>query len=184
MLRLNFVGVCLIVALCGGLSQAQVVEPAAEHEHLKLDVGTWKATVKMWMGADGQTDPNAEPMVSEGTEVNQMMGPFWMHSEFKGEFAGMPFEGKSVNGYDVNKKQYVGTWFDTFSPHALQMTGTFDKDSRTFTYQTRGIGMDGKPTLGKSVATYPDKDHREVKMYELKDGKELLSMQISYERTK
>ncbi|MEZ6137904.1 MAG: DUF1579 domain-containing protein [Pirellulaceae bacterium] len=163
---------------------AQPPGTSAEHEVLKQDVGTWKATVKMWMGPDGQTDPAAEPTVSEGEEVNRMLGPFWVVSKFTGDFAGLEFEGHSLSGYDSKLKKYVGSWVDSVSPNAMHMVGTYDAKTKTLTSQTTGVGMDGQEAKGRSVLVYKDENHRTLTMYEIKDGKEIKSMEINYERKK
>lgn len=162
------------------VSIAQPPGPTAEHEVLKKDVGTWKASMKMWMGADGKTDPTAEPQVFEGTEVNRMLGDFWVLSTFKVDLGGMEFEGHATAGYDSIKKQYVGTWTDSMSPFAMQMVGTFDPETDTMTMTSKGIGMDGKEALGKMTVKYQKDGSRLMKMYEIADGKELKSMEVLY----
>ena len=83
--------------------------PGPEHEMLKKDVGTWDATVEMFMA------PGAPPAVSKGTETVTMLGGFWQVGEFKSEMIGQPFEGQGITGYDPAKKKFVGTWVDTMS---------------------------------------------------------------------
>ena len=182
--RIHRVAFVLVLNALGSLAMAQAPEAGPEHAVLKMDVGTWKATVKMWMGADGSTDPKAEPSVSEGEEVNRLMGPYWVVSDFKGEFAGFPFEGHAISGYDLNTKKYVGSWIDSVSPFAMHMSGTYDKETRTITSSTKGVGMDGEPTEGKSVMVYQKDGRRIMTMYEIKDGKEVRAMEITYERLK
>ncbi|MCA9191610.1 MAG: DUF1579 domain-containing protein [Planctomycetales bacterium] len=180
--------VSLIFFLFIGKSvQAQFPEPTPEHEVLKQDVGIWQASVKLWMGADGKTDPNADPTVSQGVETNRLLGPFWVISEFKGDFGGLPFEGHSISGYDTKTKKYVGSWVDSVSPAAMHMSGTFDKSTNTLTSSTKGIDLEGNEVQGKSVVKYVDKDHRLMTMYELKAGttdQYVRSMEIVYLRQK
>ncbi|MCA9127168.1 MAG: DUF1579 domain-containing protein [Planctomycetales bacterium] len=181
----RFIGsVCLIATLIvpAERAQAQFTEPSPEHKVVQRDVGRWNASVKMWMGADGQADPSAEPQVSKGSEVNRKLGEFWVLSTFKGEFAGMPFEGHSVNGFDPKTKKFVGSWTDSFTPHAMHMSGTYDEATETLTFVTKGIGMDGNEVEGKSEMKYEGKRRRVLTMYEMKDGKPIKMMEITYER--
>src|SRR5687768_8662814 len=83
-------------------------KPGPEHAALKQDVGTWDATVEMWM------EPGKPPTTSKGTEVNTMgPGGFWLLTAFKSEMMGAPFEGHGMTGYDPAKKVYVSTWVDS-----------------------------------------------------------------------
>ena len=173
----------LIAALCLPLSLwAQGPEPAPEHQILQRDVGTWEATLQFWIGADGKADPTAEPQTSTGTEVNRMLGPFWLLSEFKGEFGGLPFEGHSINGFDPQTKKFTGTWIDSMTPNPMRMSGTFDAKTQTLTSTSRGIGMDGQPATGKVVVVYDGDQSRRMTMFENIDGKEVKSMEIIYKR--
>ena len=88
---------------------------------LRKDVGTWDATVEMFMA------PGAPPEVSKGTEIVTMMGGFWQLTEFKSEMMGQPFEGRGATGYDPAKKKYVGTWVDTMTPGYYTVEGTYER---------------------------------------------------------
>ena len=107
--------------------------PGPEHEMLKKDVGTWDATVEMFMA------PGAPPAVSKGTETVTMMGGFWQLTEFKSEMMGQPFEGRGAMGYDPAKKKFVGTWVDTMAPAYYTVEGTYDAATKTLT------AIDGRP---------------------------------------
>ncbi len=174
-------GLCWIL---NGVAWGQFPEPLAAHELLKKDVGTWKATLRFWMGPDGKADPTAEPAESTGEEVNRMIGQFWVVSSFKGEFGGMPFEGHGTSGYDPKLKKYVGSWVDSVSPFSTHMLGTYDEKTKTLTSSSVGVGMDGEEVKGKSEVIYIDDDHRRMVMYDLQDGKEVKSMEIEYVRVK
>jgi hypothetical protein len=172
------------VAVIGSFAFAQMPEPTQQHKLLAKEVGSWSAEVTTWMGEDWTTDPDAEPTVSEGVETNKMLGGFWLMSDFKGDFGGMPFAGHSMVGYDPKQEKYVASWVDSMTPTAMKMTGTYDEDTDTFTYITKSMGMDGKEVTGKSVHKYEGDDVRTVTMYDLQDGKEIKSMVIKYERIK
>lgn len=122
------------------------IEATPEHKLLAEDVGTWNCAMKIWAAG-----PDAEPMIAEGTEVNEMLGDFWLVSKFSGNIMEQDFEGRAAIGYDVAKKKFIGTWFDGMSPFMSHMEGNYDKDSRTLTMITKGTGPDGKPTIGKNV---------------------------------
>jgi hypothetical protein len=148
----------------------EMPRPSPEHELLKKMAGTWDATMKMG------------PMESKCVETSKMLGDFWLVGNFEGEFSGMKFTGHSMMGYDPNKKKYINTWVDSFSPHFMKMEGDFDKDSKTMTFVGEGIGMDGKPTKNKTVTKCQSDDQMHFTMYEEKDGKWTESFTIQYKR--
>ncbi len=164
---------------------AQGPEAAPEHAALKKDVGTWNASIKFWMGADGKADASAQPMESKGTEVSRMVGDFWVINEFKGDFGGMPFEGHGVTGYNPQAKKFQGSWVDSMNPFAMHMEGTYDEKTKTMTSMGKGVGPDGKETKSKSTVVYDGDNKRTMTMYELKAGTEndwVRSMEIVYTR--
>jgi hypothetical protein len=159
---------------------AQFPQPLPEHRLLQQDVGTWDAKLSIWMDEKGVADPKAKPVVSSGREVNRMLGDFWVISTFNGNYAGMPFEGHSTNGYDPNSKKFVGTWIDSFTPHAMKMEGTYDEKTKTLTSYSTGVGMDGKETKGKSIMKYNDDGTRTFTMFDMIEGEPVKSMEIVY----
>jgi hypothetical protein len=112
------------------------------------------------------------------------MGGLWLTIHFKGEFAGAPFEGRGVTGYDPNKKKYVSTWVDSMDPHVLMMEGSFDKDGNTYTEVGESHDMNGKPQKMKSVYEFKDADTIIFTMYTVAEGKDQQMMQITYKRNK
>lgn len=184
MLRTSFLLATFVCTGAAATARGQAPEASPEHKILQRDVGRWDATLKIWMGEDGKANSSVEPLVSSGTEVNRKLGDFWVIGTFKGEFAGMPFEGHAVSGYDPLKQKYVGSWVDSVSPHAMHMSGTYDKQTETLTSTSQGIGMDGKPVTGKSTLKYVGRDTRTLTMYEIIDGNEVKSMEIVYTRNK
>ena len=90
---------------------AFVDKPTPQHKILAQDAGTWDATLAVYMEG-----PDAKPVVSQGVETNTLMaGGLWLLSDFRGEFDGQPFHGRSRLGYDPKKGKYVGTWVDSMT---------------------------------------------------------------------
>ncbi len=100
---------------CAGLSRAQFSQPGPEHERLKEQVGTWDVV----MSFGGQESKGSSTYKS-------VCGGMWMVSDFQGEFGGMAFQGHGIDGYDQQKKKYVGIWCDsmTSAPCAWKATTT------------------------------------------------------------
>lgn len=170
----------LVLSLPARLLAQDMPKPGPEHDLLKQDVGTWDATVEAWMA------PNTPPSISKGVSSVTMLGGFWQLDAFKAEFMGMPFEGHGQTGYDPAKKAYVGVWVDSMSTGLNLSESRYDAKTRTLTGWSEGPGPDGKPMKSKGVTEWKDGDTRVFSMYAPggPDGKEWLSMRITYKRRK
>jgi hypothetical protein len=167
--------VCLLVLAAPALAQMPPMpQPGREHEMLKKDVGTWDATVEMFM------EPGAPASVSKGTEVVTTLGGFWQVSEFKSEMMGQPFEGRGATGYDPAKKKWVGTWIDTMTPGYYTVEGTYDAATKTLTATMEGPDPSGAVTKIKETTEWKDADTRVFTMYAPDD--KTVSMRITYKR--
>ncbi|MFN3189712.1 MAG: DUF1579 domain-containing protein [Aureliella sp.] len=158
-----YLATLVLAYTCGGSLLAQeampeMPKPSKEHGVLKKEVGDWDVEMKAWMGP-------GDPIVSKGTEHNEMIGGFWCISKYEGAFAGQPFVGSATMGYDSSKGVYTGSWVDSISPAPMHMTGKFDDSTKTMTWRTEGMGPDGQPVVGKMVVTYTDDDHRTMTMF-------------------
>jgi hypothetical protein len=150
--------------------------PGPEHEMLKKDVGTWDATVEMYM------EPGAPAAVSKGTETVTMMGGFWQLTEFKSEMMGQPFEGRGATGFDPAKKKYVGTWVDTMTPGYYTVEGIYNAATKTMTAVMEGPDPSGQTAKTKETTEWKDADTRVFTMYG-PDGQSV-GMRITYRRRK
>ncbi len=165
----------LVLLLPGARLMAQgPVTPGPEHEGLKRLAGEWVATIK----GDGGD--------SKGVMIAKMeCGGLWLATEFRGDFGGMPFHGRGLDGYDPATKKYVSVWVDSMSTKPLMFEGTMDKAKKTLTLTAEGPGMDGKPAKFKSVTHYVDDDHQVFAMYMVgSDGAEQKVAAIEYVRKK
>jgi hypothetical protein len=170
----------IFLSINAGASGQAPPEPSPEHKLLAEDVGTWDATMKMWMGG-----PDASPMEATATEVNTMFGPYFISSEFKGELGDQKFEGRGTFGYDPVKKKYVGTWLDTMSPFISQMEGTYDAATKTMTMMGDTMDPEGRPTKSKNVTVTNPDGTRTFTMYMIPadaPDKPIKMMEIHYKK--
>lgn len=175
----NLVLHTLVVLISAGLSttataQPGLVKPAPEHGLLKNGEGNWDAIIRI-----GTQE-------SKATSTSTVTcGGMWSLTEFRGEIEGAPFEGRGLDGYDVDKMKFVGIWVDSMSTSPLIFEGTYDEKSKTMTMFGEGKGPDGKPAKYKNTTRFSDKDHQKFEMYLVgSDGKENLMMSIEYSRRK
>lgn len=154
--------------------------PGPAHKVLEGRVGKWSAQMKTM-------EPGKEPTMSTGTsEVKWILGGRFLEDTFTGTFMGEPFHGRGMTGFDNMKKKYVSTWIDTAGTGITMSEGMFDAGTKTFTYTGECPDcMAGKYVKSRTVDKMVDADHWTMQMYTPgPDGKEAMSMEISYTRTK
>ncbi len=173
----------MVIAACIPSLSAQAgftPKPTAHHLAMKDQVGTWKATARMFF------DPAKAPVVSTGTETNTLVaGGLWLRSELKAEMMGQPYEGHGLFGYDTLQHAHVGAWVDNAGTWMAQTRGTCDQDCRVQTLFFEAYDESGKPATQKQVHTQVDKDHRTLVMFtKAPDGSFVKTMEMAYTRVK
>lgn len=158
---------------------AQFPQPSEEHKQVTKGVGEWTFTGKMLM-AQGQQE-------FKGEEKVVAIGKFWTVSHYSSDFFG-GMKGSATMGYDPQSKKYVGTWVDSLMPAPTRMKGSYDEATTTMTYETVGVGMDGKPMPGKIIIKYnDDNSHTFTMMHKDPTGqtdKLVKTMELEYTRKK
>lgn len=157
---------------------------APEHDLLKPFMGTFKATVKMFMGP-------GEPMVATGTMVNQpeLDGRFLRH-HYTGDPMPAPdgssfaFHGRGYWGYNTVDKRFEGLWIDNACTFMLVDQGQTPDNGTTFHMEGRMTNpSSGKPMTRRSVITLVDENTHVMEMFHHPEGgDEHKSMEIRYER--
>lgn len=169
----------LLALLASSAVAQEMPKPAPEHALLKADVGTWDASMEMWL------EPGKPPVASQGVEVVSMLGEFWQVGAFKSTFMGQPFEGHGLTGWDAQKKKYVSAWVDSSAPGLTHGESTYDAATRTMTGLLIGPGPDGAMQKMKQTVVWKGADERVFTMANLDaGGKETVSMRITYKRRK
>ena len=162
---------------------AQMAATVEAHEKLKPFVGTFKSTVKMWMGTG---DHN----VSTGVMENRMeLGGRYLHQSYKGDEAAGPFpnfEGRGYWGFNTVTGKYEGFWIDTASTCMQTETGDVDATGKVWTMTGKTSNPQTCQTMKKkSVITLHDDNTHMMEMYfQGPDGNESKGMEIKYTRIK
>lgn len=95
--------------------------PSDGHKILRSMAGQWSYKSKYWEKAD------AQPHESKGTaSMRMILGGRYLEGNVKGKTMGMPFEGRSLLGYDNLKKKYESTWIDNMGTGHMRSEGKFD----------------------------------------------------------
>ena len=155
--------------------------PGDMHAMLAKSNGTWTTEITSWM------DPSKPPVKSTGTSVNKMvMGGRYQEGTHTGNVMGMPFEGRSLTGYDNGKKAFVSSWIDNMGSGIMLMEGAWDEATKSITMKGRGMDpMTLKEYDYKQVYKMVDDNTEIMEMYGPgHDGKEYKMMEIKYTRKK
>ena len=153
--------------------------PGKEHEVLKQMEGTFDADATFRM------DPSSPEQNSKGKTVNELIfdGRF-LKSDYSGDFAGSPFKGMNLLGYDRMKKKYINMWTDSMSTALMFSEGTGDAKTITLSGEYDCPITQMKRTM-KQVVTIVDKDHHTIEGYDVgADGKEFKTMTLKYTRAR
>ena len=170
----------LLVATVGTAIAQPPFQASEEHKQIASEVGTWNATLHIWMTPDQQ-----QPLSSKGKEVNRLMGPFWLVSDFTGNVAGAEFSGRGQFGYDPVGKKYIGTWIDTMTPYMASMEGDYDAETKTLTMvSTARDPMTGEIATSTNVTKFVDENTKVFTMYRggPDDEDRFKMMEIEYKR--
>lgn len=154
--------------------------PGEIHQMLASYDGEWNAEISMWMA------PDTKPTETKAVTRNKMiLGGRYQESTSIGKMMGMAFEGRSLMGYDNNKKIITAVWIDNFGTGTLVMEGSWDPGSKVISFGGVMVDpMSGKDIIIREEMTFVDADTQEMDMYETRDGKEFKSMHITYKRKK
>lgn len=154
-------------------------KPGPEHKIMNQDIGTWEASVKVWMA------PDQPPMEMAGKETNKWdCHGMWMLSTFDANDGS--FSGRSIGGWDASKKQYVNVWVDSWTPHLSILSGAHDAASNSFQFSGKSPNpMTGKMDSIRSTLEYQGADARRYTSWNTPPGgTETKSIEITYKRVK
>jgi hypothetical protein len=150
-----------------------------EHKGLAGMVGTWDATVSMWM------DPSAPAMTSTGVSTNTaMFGGRYIQQDYTGQFMGKEFQGMGYTGFNKATGKYEGVWMDSMGGSITYSSGEMAADKKSLVFYGAETDPMTKQTMKfKDVIAMVDADHHVMtRFYVMPDGTEAKSMEIKYVR--
>ncbi len=157
---------------------AKAAQPGPGHAFLAQLAGTFKATVKAWMGP-------GEPEVSEGVSENTMiLGGRYLHQKYTGTITGQTFEGLGLTGFDNTLQKFTGLWIDSMSTGMMTSEASLDATGKVLnSVEAYPDPLTGKVKRTRSVLKIVDADTHVMEMYDSgPDGKEFRMMEITYRR--
>jgi hypothetical protein len=155
--------------------------PGEMHAMLAKSNGTWTADISMWQA------PGSPVTKSTGTAVNKMiMGGRYQESTNTSTMMGMPFEGRSVTGYDNAKQVFVSNWIDNMGTGFMNMEGPWDPGTKTINFKGRMLDpMTMKECDYRETFQIVDDDNQVMQMFAPgPDGNEFKTMEINFKRKK
>ena len=159
---------------------AAMAAPSDEHAMLNPFVGTFRATVSMWMGP-------GDPMVTTGVMTSAWdLGGRFLGQTYKGDPGEGPFpefEGRGFWGYNKIDRVWEGVWIDNASTVLQVEKGSVDEAGKVWTMEGEMTNpQTGEPITKRSVITLLDEDHHSMEMYFSSPEGEMRGMEIQYAR--
>lgn len=156
----------------------EYMTPGDVHKMMASWDGKWTSEVTMWMS------PDAPPSTSTATSDTRMvLGGRYQETVSKGNFNGMPFEGKGYLAYDNSKKVFVSSWMDNMGTGIMHLEGPWDEASKSMTLTGECVDpTTGKNMTMKEVVKIVDEKNQVMEMYCNQGGKEYKSMEMKMTR--
>jgi hypothetical protein len=152
--------------------------PGKPHQQLAALVGRWQAETKMWM------DPAAEPETSTGTiEYSMVMGGRYLEEKVSATFAGQPFTGLGLYGYNNLTGKIEAVWIDDMGTGIYQLGGTINEAGNELNLKGRyfdAVTRAWKETESVMHIVAPDRIHSVS--YEIRDGQKVKTMELTATR--
>ncbi|RPI70417.1 MAG: DUF1579 domain-containing protein [Ignavibacteriales bacterium] len=157
----------------------EYMTPGDMHKMLEKSNGTWNTKVTMWMA------PGTEPMMSEGTTVNEMIfGGRYQKSSHSGDMMGMPMEGMNLLAFDNATEKFQSVWIDNMGTGMMLAEGKYDEATKKVDMNGTYVDpMDGTKKPFRQTFEVVDENTQVFEMF-LNDekGSEFKTMHIEYKR--
>jgi len=158
---------------------ARYAKPGEPHKLLEPLLGKWTTTAKLWFGGP-------KPEQSTGrAEIKSIMGGRFVEEHYDSVVWGKPYASTGVIGFDTRVKKYQSSWIDTWGTWITIAEGTMDQTGKVLTLTAQDVDSDtGKTRPIKLIYTIDGNDHHVMRVYEQIQGKETLTMEVDYKKTK
>ncbi len=153
------------------------MQPGKHHAELAKQVGEWDADCETYM-------PGMPVQKSKGfAKTTMIMDGRFLREEFKGTMMGQPFDGLMLLGYDNNLKRYDSMWIDSMGTGMMVTHSKSDSpEELTGSFY---CPMVQKEVTARLITKTISNDEHVFEMYAPgPDGKEALTMRITYHRKK
>lgn len=154
-------------------------KPDEHHKLLEALTGKWTTRARQWLGT-----PKPETATGHA-EVKSILGGRFVEEHYDSIIFGKPYQSQLVMGYDTRAKKYVAAWIDTWGTWITLEEGQADAAGKTLTLTAQDLDVaSGKTRPIKFVYDIDSNDHHVMRMYEMIEGKETLTMEVEYKKAK
>jgi hypothetical protein len=154
--------------------------PGPNHQLLAPMAGTYRVSVKSRMAADAPWEES-----TGSCENRWIFGNRFLESSFRGAFAGMPFEGRGLFGYDNTTQKFVGFWTDSMTTGLMPIAqGSADATGKVITLRREMTDpMSGQWSKMREVWTIESPTSHKCDMYcQTGDDPEYHMMTLAFTR--
>ncbi len=153
--------------------------PGKEHRVLNALIGNFDVAATFWPA------PGAPAMESKATSrYRWALGKRFVRQDYRGEYAGMQFQGLGYIGYDNLKKVYTSLWMDSMSTSSMLSEGKANDAGNVITWHGTHIDpVTNQEKKSRYLIKIESKDRHVGEMYDIqKDGTEFKMMKLVYTR--
>ena len=159
----------------GGWTPPEWLKPTEYHERFKKSVGEFDVAGEMWMA------PGAPAQTFTGTAKREMiLGGMFVQETFNSTWAGGPFEGRAIQGYDTVRKEFVTIWMDSGSPVVSVSRGQFE-GGRVVMHSEDPDMQTGKLKKVRTTIGTTDDGKTVMTMFDVvPEGEDRMTMRLTY----
>ncbi len=156
----------------------KLAAPGEHHKHLDHMIGTWDIKGKLWM------IPGGDPIEANSKmEAKWVLGGRFVEMVITGTMFGMPFEGRSLEGYDNVAKKHVSKWVDNFGTYFMDFEGTCSEGGKVRSMSaTIPDPMTGGTVTMRGVTRVTGEGSFIYEMFTKTPEGEVKMMELSYRR--
>lgn len=157
-----------------------MAEPGEAHKALELLPGDWEGEVKVWFA------PGKPPMTMKETKKREpLFDKRFVMERMDAASAMGEFHALEIFGYNNSEKRYEAFYIDNGGTAMSTLTGSFDADTKTFTFSGNETDMSGKKVKTKATLDCSNKDKQILTGYKPgRDGKEFKAFEGTFTRKK
>jgi hypothetical protein len=158
---------------------SRAAAPDEHHKLLEPLVGKWNTQSKQWLGG-----PHPETSTGHSI-VKSILGGRFVEEHYDGVIFGKPYQGQGVTGFDTRTKKFVASWIDTWGTWITVEEGSSDASGKVLTLTAQDYDeATGKTRPIKFIYNIDSTDHHVMRVYETIEGKETLTREVEYRKTK
>lgn len=162
-------------------ADSSIPRPGDQHRLLKPFAGTFRSTVRLWLGP-------GDPVVHHGTMVNSLqLDDLFLFQDYTGDPSPGPFpafRGKGFRGFNITSKEFEGFWIDNASTMMQMERGQVDDTGKVWTMRSEFFHPHHNAMVRKrTVIRLLDDNRNDMTTWMTgPDGNEVRSMEILFER--